>query len=101
MRRPGRLPLIAAALAWAGVAQAAPPAGHAAPAAPAAPAGQGPTIERLLADGWEIVGLAGNYDVRTSLILFRKKDMNYLVQCSTLFDVTRERRVVVNCYELR
>ena len=70
-------------------------------AAPAAPAGQGPTIERLLADGWEIVGLAGNYDVRTSLILFRKKDMNYLVQCSTLFDVTRERRVVVNCYELR
>ncbi len=39
--------------------------------------------------------------MRTSLILFRKKDVNYLVQCSTLFDVTRERRVVVNCYELR
>jgi hypothetical protein len=60
-----------------------------------------PTIERLLADGWEVVGLAGNYDVRTSLILFRRKDVNHLVQCSTLFDVTRSQRVVVNCYELR
>ncbi|UIY45580.1 hypothetical protein [Methylobacterium radiotolerans] len=60
-----------------------------------------PTIGRLLADGWEIVGLAGNYDVRTSLILFRKKDVNYLVQCSTLYDVTRSQRVVINCYELR
>lgn len=59
-----------------------------------------PTIEGLLKDGWEIVGLAGNYDVRTSLLLFRKKDVNYLVQCSTLYDVTREKRVIVNCYEL-
>jgi hypothetical protein len=87
MRLPGRLSLVAAALGWSGAAVAAPP-------------GQPPTVERLLSDGWEIVGLAGNYDVRTSLILFRKKDVNYLVQCSTLFDVTRERRVVVNCYEL-
>ena len=60
-----------------------------------------PTIGRLLADGWEVAGLAGNYDVRTSLILFRKKDANYLVQCSTLYDVTRSQRVVINCYELR
>ena len=59
------------------------------------------TIERLLTDGWEIAGYAGNYDVRTSLIMFRKKDVNYLVQCSTLFDVTRNPRVVVNCYALR
>ena len=59
-----------------------------------------PTIEGLLMDGWEIVGLAGNYDVRTSLLLFRKKDVTYLVQCSTLYDVTRDKRVVVNCYEL-
>ncbi|MGU3538453.1 hypothetical protein [Methylobacterium sp. A54F] len=58
------------------------------------------TIERLLADGWEIAGYVGNYDVRTSLILFRKKDAKYLVQCSTLYDVTRNQRVVVNCYEL-
>jgi len=59
-----------------------------------------PTIEGLLKDGWEIVGLAGNYAVRTSLLLFRKKDVTYLVQCSTLYDVTRDKRVVVNCYEL-
>lgn len=60
-----------------------------------------PTIERLLADGWEIAGYVGTYDVRTSLILFRKKDAKYLVQCSTLYDATRNQRVVVNCYELR
>ena len=59
------------------------------------------TIERLLIDGWEIAGYIGNLDVRTSLILFRKRDVNHLVQCSTLFDVTRAQRVVVNCYELR
>lgn len=87
MRRTTLLTLLAGAAAWSGAASAAP-----------APP---PTIEGLLADGWEIAGLAGNYDVRTSLILFRKKDVHHLVQCSTLFDVTRERRVVVNCYELR
>ncbi|AWN40736.1 hypothetical protein [Methylobacterium durans] len=59
------------------------------------------TIERLLGDGWEIAGYAGNLDVRTSLILFRKTDVKHLVQCSTLYDVTRSQRVVVNCYELR
>lgn len=58
------------------------------------------TIERLLSDGWEVAGYGGNLDVRTSLILFRKRDVNHLVQCSTLFDVTRAQRVVVNCYEL-
>jgi hypothetical protein len=90
MRRTTLILLLAGAAVWGGAASAA--------TAPATPA---PTIQSLLADGWEIVGLAGNYDVRTSLILFRKKDVPYLVQCSTLFDVTRERRVVVNCYELR
>ena len=59
------------------------------------------TIERLLTDGWEIAGYIGNLDVRTSLILFRRRDVHHLVQCSTLFDVTRAQRVVVNCYELR
>ena len=77
---------IAAALCMCGGAPAAEPA---------------LTIERLLTDGWEIAGYVGNYDVRTSLILFRRKDTNHLVQCSTLFDVTRSQRVVVNCYELR
>lgn len=66
----------------------------------ASAAGNPLTIERLLSDGWEVAAYSGNLDVRTSLILFRKKDVNYLVQCSSLFDVTRAQRVVVNCYEL-
>ena len=59
------------------------------------------TIEQLLAQGWEIVGYTGGFDNRTSLILFRHPGVNTLVQCSTLYDVTRTSRVVVNCYELR
>jgi hypothetical protein len=59
------------------------------------------TIERLLADGWEIAGYAGTLDNRSSLILFRRKDAPYLVQCSILYDVTRSPRVITNCYALR
>ena len=58
------------------------------------------TIERLIGEGWEIAGYTSGYDNRSTLILFRHKDKNYLVQCSTLYDVTREPRVIVNCYEL-
>ena len=59
------------------------------------------TIERLLGEGWEIAGYTSGYDNRSSLILFRHKDKTYLVQCSTLYDVTRNPRTTVNCYELR
>ena len=59
------------------------------------------TIEKLLGDGWEIAGFASGYDNRTSLILFRHKDRNDLVQCGVLFDVTRNPHTIVNCYELR
>ena len=59
------------------------------------------TIAQLLADGWEIVGYASGYDNRTSLILFRRPGMNALVQCGVLYDVTRNPRTIVNCYELR
>ena len=59
------------------------------------------TIEQLLAQGWEIAGYASGYDNRTSLILFRHKDMNTLVQCGVLYDVTRNPRTIVNCYVLR
>lgn len=59
------------------------------------------TIEQLLNDGWEIAGYTSGYDIRSSLILFRRKDKPYLVQCSTLYDVTRVPRTSVNCYELR
>lgn len=66
----------------------------------AAAAEQPLTVERLSADGWEIAGYAGTYDNRSSLILFRSKDRTYLVQCSILYDVTRNPRVITNCYEL-
>jgi hypothetical protein len=58
------------------------------------------TIERLLADGWELVGYVAAWENR-SLILFKHRDRKYLVQCSVLIDVTRAQTVVINCYELR
>ncbi len=58
------------------------------------------TIERLFGEGWEIGGYTSGYDNRSTLILFRHKDKTFLVQCSTLYDVTRNQRVTVNCYEL-
>ena len=59
------------------------------------------SVERLLREGWEIAGYTGTFDNRSSLLLFRNKDREYLVQCSVLYDVTRNPRVVLNCYELR
>jgi hypothetical protein len=59
------------------------------------------TIDQLLAQGWEIAGYASGYDNRTSLILFRHSGMNALVQCGVLYDVTRNPRTIVNCYELK
>jgi hypothetical protein len=59
------------------------------------------TIEQLLAQGWEITGYASGYDNRTSLILFRHQGENKLIQCGILYEVTRNPRTVVNCYELR
>jgi hypothetical protein len=58
-------------------------------------------IEQLLAQGWEIAGYASGYDNRTSLILFHHAGTNALVQCGVLYDVTRNPRTIVNCYELR
>lgn len=59
-----------------------------------------PTVEGLLKDGWEIAGYASNFEGR-SLILFKHKDKGYLTQCSVLYDVTRQNRVVTNCYDVR
>jgi len=59
------------------------------------------SIERLLADGWEIAGYASGYDNRTSLLLFRHPGVDALAQCGVLFDVTRNPHTIVNCYELR
>jgi hypothetical protein len=68
-------------------------------------AGQAPgpqpglTIEKLLGDGWEVAGFIAAWENR-SLILFKNKNQNYLVQCSVLIDVMRNPRQVVYCYEL-
>jgi len=70
-------------------------------AAPVVAAETPSTIAELLAQGWEIAGYASGYDNRTSLILFRHAGTNALVQCGVLYDVTRNPRTIVNCYELR
>ena len=49
----------------------------------------------------EIAGYASGYDNRTSLLLFRHPGVNALVQCGVLYDVTRNPRTIVNCYELK
>lgn len=70
-------------------------------ACPAAAAEREPiSIESLLKDGWQIAGYTGTFDVRSTLLLFRHPSKDYLVQCSTIYDVTRSPRTVVNCYEL-
>jgi hypothetical protein len=59
------------------------------------------TVTQLLADGWEIAGYSGLPFEGRSLVLFKHKERQYLVQCSILYDVTRTKRVAVNCYEVR
>jgi len=58
-----------------------------------------PSIEKLVADGWEVAGYVAAWENR-SLILFKNKNQSYLVQCSVLIDVMRNPRQVVYCYEL-
>jgi hypothetical protein len=58
-----------------------------------------PSIEKLVADGWEVAGYVAAWENR-SLILFKNKTQSYLVQCSVLIDVMRNPRQVVHCYEL-
>ena len=58
------------------------------------------TIEKLITDGWEVAGYVAAWENR-SLILFKHKEHKHLVQCSVLFDVLRNPRVVTNCYELK
>jgi hypothetical protein len=71
-------------------------------AASSAAAAEAPlTVNQLLAEGWEIAGYASGYDNRTSLMLFRHPGVNALVQCGVLYDVTRNPRTIINCYELK
>ncbi len=59
------------------------------------------SVERLLGDGWEIAGYGALPFEGRTFILFKHKDQKYLVQCSVLYDVTRNKRVQTNCYEVR
>ena len=61
------------------------------------------SVSQLLADGWEIAGYAPSLAMVGSVILFKHKDKNYLVQCTAVYDATRglHSRVVTNCYEIR
>lgn len=59
------------------------------------------TVETLIKGGWQVIGYAGTFENRSSVILFRHPTETYLVQCGTLHDVTRTPRTVLNCYELR
>ncbi|HEX2842343.1 hypothetical protein [Hyphomicrobium sp.] len=59
------------------------------------------SVETLLKGGWQVIGYAGTFENRASVILFRHPTETYLVQCGTLYDVTRTPRIVLNCYELR
>ncbi|WP_045838052.1 hypothetical protein [Hyphomicrobium sp. 99] len=59
------------------------------------------SIEQLMTAGWQIAGYASNSDNRSTFILFKKPNENYLVQCLAGYDVTRSPRVFHNCYRLR
>ena len=58
------------------------------------------TIEKLIAEGWEVAGYIAAWENRT-LILFKHKEHKYLVQCSVLIDVMRNPRLVTACYDLK
>jgi hypothetical protein len=63
------------------------------------------SIGQLLADGWEIAGYAPSLAMVGSVILFKHKDRNFLVQCTAVYDATRGAaradRVITNCYEIK
>jgi hypothetical protein len=59
------------------------------------------SIDQLLKSGWQIAGYASNFDNRSTFILFKNPNENYLVQCLAGYDVTRSPRVFHNCYRLR
>lgn len=59
------------------------------------------TIESLTTDGWQIAGYTGAEDGWSAFILFKHPSQQYLVQCRAGYDVLRQKRVTINCYELR
>lgn len=93
MRRPNTVPVRCCAAVSAIL-------GFMSPAA-SAPAEETITIEDLLKSGWQIAGYTSTFDNRSSLILFRNAEQNYLVRCLSGYDVTRNPRTYSNCYQLK
>ena len=61
----------------------------------------GPAIGELLKTGWQIAGYAQAIDNRSTFILFRHPEQNYLVQCRVGYDVTRTPSTYSICYKLQ
>jgi hypothetical protein len=60
------------------------------------------TIESLLKGGWQIAGYTSSLsDNRSTFILFRHTDENYLIQCQAGYDVTRRPPIFSHCYKLQ
>ena len=66
-----------------------------------AAAEDGPTIGELLKTGWQIAGYSEAIDNRSTFILFRHSEQNYLVQCRVGYDVTRTPSTYSICYKLQ
>jgi hypothetical protein len=61
----------------------------------------GPAIGELLKSGWQIAGYSQAFDNRSTFILFRHPEQNYLVQCRVGYDVTRTPSTYSICYTLQ
>ena len=61
----------------------------------------GPAIGELLKTGWQIAGFSQAFDNRSTFILFRNPEQNYLVQCRVGYDVTRTPSTYSICYKLQ
>ena len=61
----------------------------------------GPAIGELLKTGWQIAGYSQAFDNRSTFILFRHPEQNYLVQCRVGYDVTRTPSTYSICYKLQ
>ena len=61
----------------------------------------GPAIGELLKTGWQIAGYSQAIDNRSTFILFRHPEQNYLVQCRVGYDVTRTPSTYSICYKLQ
>ena len=95
-KRPSRRNAIAfSRLAFAGLAALALPANL------STAAEDRPAIGELLKTGWQIAGYSQAFDNRSTFILFRHPEQNYLVQCRVGYDVTRTPSTYSICYKLQ